>query len=433
MIYQILRFPLVVLFFVFYRRIYFTGQANIPQNAPTLIASNHSTAFIEQMLIATLQWRSVYFWARGSVFNEKWSMPKLFRQAHLIPIWRPQEGLKKMYQNKQVFEDSKQILLDGNMLYIAPEGNCKLEKRLRPFKTGTARIALQTAAANNFEKDVFIVPTGVNYTYHKAFRSEVVINCGKPINVLNYGDLYQKNPTAAAQQLTDDLKLAIAKEAVVIDAVEDEELVEQLHLLLRNEHRHFEDKGYSKNPQRLKTEQMAATVCNRLSATEKAAFKQQVDAYFEQLKTQQLEDEAVALDGNIALGKYLKTIVFTPLAILGWIGGYIPVQGARYLRNNNVQDMQFWAPMAIVFSLVTWMFYSILLVGIGQMSMGWLAFLLPLVFIALQALAFENKESWEQIWARQRYLKFKKNNPDLAQEMKKERAILVELFFSYLN
>ena len=98
-------------------------------------------------------------------------------------------------------------------------------KRLREFKTGTARIALLTAAANNFEKDVFIVPTGVNYTYHCDFRSEAIISFGQPINVKEYKALYEANSKNAVRELTEDIKDAVSKETVVINSKDDEELV----------------------------------------------------------------------------------------------------------------------------------------------------------------------------------------------------------------
>lgn len=173
MIYQILRLPLAILFFFFYRRIYFAGRHNIPKNAPTLVASNHSTAFMEQMLVAVLQSRSVYFWAKGSIFDEYPLLLPIFRQAHVVPIWKPEAGTKKMQQNKKIFEKSKNILLTDKMFYIAPEGLSWTEKRLMPFKSGTARLALLAAVESHFETDIFILPTGVNYTYPLLFRSEI--------------------------------------------------------------------------------------------------------------------------------------------------------------------------------------------------------------------------------------------------------------------
>ena len=94
--------------------------------------------------------------------------------------------VKNIAKNKQVFLDSQQLLLKGNMFFITPEGQSTSEKRLMTFKTGTARLALMTAEFHNFEKDVFILPTGVNFTYNKKYRSEVLIEFGEKINVLNY-------------------------------------------------------------------------------------------------------------------------------------------------------------------------------------------------------------------------------------------------------
>lgn len=428
MIYQLLRFPLVVLFFFFYKRIYVTGRPNLPSKAATIVASNHSTAFIEQILIAGLQTRSVFFWARGSVFEEKWSLPKVFRQAHLIPIWRPQEGLKKMQQNQQIFKDSKDILLAGNLFFIAPEGNSVPEKRLRTFKTGTARLALLAAAENDFEKEVFISPAGVNYTYHSGFRSEAIINFGPAIDLRKYKTSYDENPSAAAQQLTKDLKIAIAKEVVIIHAKEDEALVEQLHVLMRNEQQHYKDATYSTNPHRLRLEQEVANTCNQISLEQKEALKKQADSYFKNLDTQHLNDQSIEQEGAFSFGKTCTALLLAPFALLGWIGGFIPVRSAQYLRNTNVEDPQFWAAMAIVFSLLTWVLYSIPLVAFGAYFLGWSAFLLPLLLVGLQYVAYVQKEQVEEIINNRTYRRLQKKQPELITLLKKERKALIEMY-----
>ncbi|CAA6829545.1 MAG: Phospholipid/glycerol acyltransferase [uncultured Aureispira sp.] len=425
MIYQLLRFPLVILFFFFYKRIYVTGRAALPSKAPTIVATNHSTAFIEQILIAGLQTRSVFFWARGSVFEEKWSLPKVFRQAHLIPIWRPQEGLKKMQQNQQIFKDSKDILLEGNLFFIAPEGNSVPEKRLRTFKTGTARLALLAAAESNFETPIFISPTGVNYTYHSDFRSEVIINFGPAIDLKKYKTIYNENPSAAAKKLTKDLKAAITKEVVVIESKEDEALVEQLHVLMRNEQQHYKDATYSTNPHRLRLEQDAANTCNQITPVQKEALKAQADSYFKKLQTHHLTDQAVEQQGAFAFGKACSALLLAPFALLGWVGSFIPVRSARYLRNKNVEDPQFWAAMALVFSLLTWFLYSIPVVALGAYFLGWKAFLLPLILVMLQYIAYVQKEQLQDVLQNRTYRQLQKKQIHLIQLLQKERKDLV--------
>lgn len=431
MIYQLLRFPLVVLFFFFYKRIYITGRPELPSKAPTIVATNHSTAFIEQILIAGLQTRSIFFWARGSVFEEKWSLPKVFRQAHLIPIWRPQEGLKKMQQNQQIFKDSKEILLEGNLFFIAPEGNSVPEKRLRTFKTGTARLALLSAAESNFEEAVFISPTGVNYTYHCDFRSEVIINFGPTIDVRKYKNLYHENPSAAARQLTEDLKKAIAKEVVVINAKEDEPLVEQLHILMRNEKQHYKDSIYSTNPHRLRLEQEVANVCNQITNIEKEALKKQADPYFKKIQKNNLTDQAIEQEGQFSLGKTCSALLLAPLALVGWIGSFVPVRSARYLRNKNVEDPQFWAAMAIVFSLLTWVLYSIPLIALGSYFLGWKAFLLPILLVALQYIAYFHQEQLQEVLNNYEYRQLQKKEPKLVASLQKERKTLVAQYLLF--
>lgn len=429
MFYQILRFPVLILFFVFYRRIYFAGKHHIPKDAPTLVASNHATAFMEQILIAVLQFRSVYFWVKGAIFDSNPKLLPIFKQVHLIPIWKPESGVKKMQNNVEIFEKSKGILLTGKMFYIAPEGISWSEKRLLPFKTGTARLALSAAAETNFEKDIFILPTGVNYTYPRLFRSEVLISFGPPINVKNYKAIYEENPSFAAKKLTEDLKEAISKEVVMIDNKEDDELVEQLHILLRNEYQHYNDKIFSENNARLRLEQEVANTCNQLNETAKNELKQAAKNYFEKLEKYQFQDKAIEQKGAFNWWIFLKFLMLFPFAFLGGIGGFLPVSIAKYLRNKMIKNKQFWAPMAVVFSLITWVVYSVFIIIITTFVLGWMAFLMPLILVVLQYIAFVNKENWRDILNNYRYNQWKQKQLMDNDLLEKERSELVNKYF----
>jgi len=426
MLYQLFRIPILLLSLTYFRRIYWTGGEHIPANAPTIIASNHSTAFMEQMLVASLFRRSVYFWAGGGTFERQQKLTPLFRALHIIPIWRREEGLKKMQRNKQVFEDSKALLLTNKMLYIAPEGSSVSAKRLQPFKTGTARIALMTAAANNFEKDVFILPTGVNYTNSHQFRSEVMINVGQAINVKHYKQAYAKDPRGTVKQLTKDLKAAIAEQVIEVDAKEDDALVEQLLTLFRNQYKHHEDRLFEHQRNRLPMEQAVAKFVNQLDASRKEKLRLQMKDYFQALSDYQVDDRSVKEGGRYATWRWMLALLMTPAEIAGRIGGYLPMRIARLMLHRQIGNKQYWAPMAIAFALIAWSLYAVFLVGIGSLWLGWNSLCLPFLAAFLQYLSILNKENWETIFEKSYYLSWQKNNPQKAQDIIDKRQQIIQ-------
>lgn len=393
-----------------------------------MVATNHGTACAEQMLIAALQPRGVYFWARASVFpGGFWNW--LFRQGHLIPIYRVQEGRKNMSKNKDTFDLSQQLLLRGKMLYIAPEGNCAQEKRLREFKTGTARIALQTAAAVDFKQPVYLLPAGVNYSHHTRFRSDVMISFGKPIDVGKYADLYKENPQQAYRSLTEALRAAIRQEMVYIERPEDDDLAESLLVLWRNEERHNTVfPAFTRDRSRLEMEQYLADKINQASEDERQELAARCRQYLGDLEKEDLDDKAVCGAYSNSVRNALLLVLLLPLAVLGHWGGWLPMTAARRLRNSQVRDKQFWAPVALVFAALTWAVYGLAVSVIGAFFMGWWALALVPALVGGQFLTLYYREA-AQIWkAIARYKTWKQANLHRAHLLEKQRFDIMNYF-----
>ena len=92
-------------------------------------------------------------------------------------------------------------LQDRERLVLYPEGSHLGEHRLRSMKKGIARIAFQAEKQNDFKLGLKIVPTGVDYSHYVNFRSNLLINYGKPIEVARYKELYEQNEQKAMTQL----------------------------------------------------------------------------------------------------------------------------------------------------------------------------------------------------------------------------------------
>ena len=127
---------------LFYKRIYINGLENIPKDKPVLLASNHSNALMDGLVIATflIGYRSSYFLGRASIFGN-WFLDWLFTTVQIIPIYRPRDGENYTSKNVTTFERVDNVLLKNKAVLIFPEGNCIKEKRLRPLKKGTVRMA----------------------------------------------------------------------------------------------------------------------------------------------------------------------------------------------------------------------------------------------------------------------------------------------------
>ena len=68
----------------------------------------------------------------------------------------------------------------GEQVAIFPEGFSHSEGRLRPFKTGAARIVTQAVEQS---RRVAVVPVGLVYLQKSAFRSDVIVSFGPAIEI----------------------------------------------------------------------------------------------------------------------------------------------------------------------------------------------------------------------------------------------------------
>ncbi len=204
MLYRIVR-PLAALTLkTNFRKIYFSNVDLIPDDHPVILAVNHPTAFIEPCVLACFQPYSLHFLVRGDFFAKP-LFRYLLERLHMIPVYRLKDGgFTKVKNNYSTFERCYVALQAQKTLMILAEGSCTHEKRLRPIRKGTARIAFGAYEKYQIE-DLRIVPIGVNYAAAESYRTDLMIEVGTPICLEDYLDQYQKEPQMAIRQLTEEV------------------------------------------------------------------------------------------------------------------------------------------------------------------------------------------------------------------------------------
>lgn len=117
----------------------------------------------------------------------------------------PVEPLKP---GSRTIRHSIELMHQGEMLTIYPEGNIFRDRELKPLKKGLARIAMQAIAIQP-QLDLKIVPVSIRYSQPvPTFRDRVSLSIGSPIQVQNYQHFSTKEGTdnltdALTQKLSD--------------------------------------------------------------------------------------------------------------------------------------------------------------------------------------------------------------------------------------
>ncbi len=81
-------------------------------------------------------------------------------------------------ENAAALRECVQLLADGGVLVVFPEGTSSLGPRHLPFRNGAASIALEALGR---QVPLRIVPLGIHYEQAWAFRSRVEVVVGEPI------------------------------------------------------------------------------------------------------------------------------------------------------------------------------------------------------------------------------------------------------------
>src|SRR5258705_13462693 len=93
------------------------------------------------------------------------------RAFDAIPVHRRQDAGSDPSQNRETFDTARAVLARGGAIAIFPEGQSHSDPKLRPLKTGAARIAFGAAAGLAESSPIRIVPAGLFYPAKRPFRS----------------------------------------------------------------------------------------------------------------------------------------------------------------------------------------------------------------------------------------------------------------------
>ena len=124
--------------FVLTRTVYrfrIQGEANIPVTGPAVIVCNH-VSFVDPVLLMAASPRPVRFLMDARIFRTP-GLGLFFRLAKAIPI-APKTDDPAAYEAAFVAAD--QVLAEGDLLGIFPEGGITNDGTLKPFKGGIMRI-----------------------------------------------------------------------------------------------------------------------------------------------------------------------------------------------------------------------------------------------------------------------------------------------------
>jgi glycerol-3-phosphate O-acyltransferase/dihydroxyacetone phosphate acyltransferase len=357
---------------VFFRRFEVAGRDHVPPAGPVLFVLNHPNALVDAAVLLAHAGRAVSFLAKEPLFR----MPVLgffVRAMDSIPVWRRMDQADTA-KNQATFAAARGLLARGGSIALFPEGTSHSEARLKPFRTGAARIALGAAGTIGLT----IVPAGLFYTDKTRFRSRALLCFGPPLTVLPTGlETDGEPPAPAVRDLTTQLEEAMAGLTVQADHHEALALAELAERLVVTS-------GASRPGlvDRLELRRRLVAGYARLRETDPArleAIRSAVGRYEAMLRQADLTPELLPASGfragvvlRVTAKAMLLLVVLLPLAVAGtvihapvWL--LISVVARRFERSPDV--------VATVKALAGIVCYPLLWGALGALAAwrwGWL-------------------------------------------------------------
>ncbi|GAB3072094.1 lysophospholipid acyltransferase family protein [Salinicoccus sesuvii] len=139
------------------------GEDRIPMEGPVLICSNHKSLY-DPPLIATSVKREMSFFAKSELFKIP-ILGNLIRRLNAVPVERGKG-------DRAALKKSIEVLGEGNMLLVFPEGSRNKSGTLKDLQQGASFLAVKSEAQ--------IVPAAIKGSYDR--KKGITIIFGKPID-----------------------------------------------------------------------------------------------------------------------------------------------------------------------------------------------------------------------------------------------------------
>lgn len=185
MIYSVFRWMTGIALYWFYSSIQITGRDRIPQRGPVLLAASHHNALVDALIAVWISPRPLRLTAKATLM-ENALLAWLLSLVGVVPLRRAADEKKAgkdsldPSRNASSFVKLLDVLEQGGMILIFPEGRSHSEPELAPLKTGVARIALE-AQASRALSGIQIIPLGINFEDKGNPGTAILAEIGEPL------------------------------------------------------------------------------------------------------------------------------------------------------------------------------------------------------------------------------------------------------------
>ena len=355
---------------IFFRRVETTGIDRVPAEGPVMFVLNHPNSLVDPVFVLCLAPRKVSFLAKAPLFRIP-LIGSLVRGVGSIPVERRQDPGADLSKNREMFGRVRAHLAGGGAVALFPEGASHSDPRLKPMKTGAARIALGVEA----DRPLMIQAVGLFYTDKRTFRSAALTYFGEPFAISPRPlDASGEPPPADVMALTDRIGQALGDVTLQADAFEAHDFVARTERILASARREHDDAPRPELKEEFAFRRRVLAGYEALKAKDPARLeriRRRIYRYEDRLRGAGIDPWDVPVGplrtGRVVMGTalfLLRFLLLLPLGIPGLVLHYLPYRLVGLLSQRAVgkyEDILATAKAAsafIVFPL-TWLLIAI--------------------------------------------------------------------------
>jgi glycerol-3-phosphate O-acyltransferase/dihydroxyacetone phosphate acyltransferase len=233
-LYKLLQNIIRIALAIFFQKVEVRHGENFPKQGPVLFVANHPDSQMDAFIMSSAIKRKVHYIAHAGLFARR-LQAWMLRNCGVIPVRQQREKSDSVDRNIEAFRECYEVLERGEIIGIFPEGESDMPRRVKRIKTGAARIVLESERRNNYELGVKLVPVGLYFFSRSRFRSKVLVNVGRPIELQPYFSLNEKDNFEAVNQLTARIQSSLENLTVHVQHTELDPLVKYIEDIYRDE------------------------------------------------------------------------------------------------------------------------------------------------------------------------------------------------------
>jgi len=417
----------------YYRHYVITGKENVPLNEPVLFTVNHQNALMDALAILLNIKRQPVFLARQDIFKGK-RVINLLTFMKILPVYRIRDGASSLKKNEKIFSLLSQILKNNGAGGIMPEGNHGHQRKLRVFGKGAFRIGFQAQQTIGPERSVLFIPVGLDFKHYQNFRTDLLINFGKPIRILDYMPAYDEDPVDATNRLRDDLRKGMSEVMVDIqsknfyDAIQDSR-----EILITKKVSSGELKKHDLAAH-FREEKKMVQVLENAEETDPdfmAEYAGKIKEFKKLVKDCRLRTWLFQRN-SYSFAKILLQItgliIALPVFLFGWVHNIIPYS-IPVFYTKKVKDAQFHSSFKFVLAILLFPVFYLIIFALSFIFLPawWLSFLYLILMPVCGHLAFKYYIAAKKIFAKIRYNFQVKNENSLVQQAKKLNEEILQM------